>query len=380
MNLKELVAEKLGGNNINKKVFTVLTTIVVILGLFLVCAILFPTAVATILNVIWIILIAIVIVFLVLGILVILGMRKEVSRILDIFLEGSLSIIDFLHFLKSVWRRFVELLKEFLLYAAPVFAYIVAFILYVLIMILYKKIGSNNDVTLLTVLLTFALIIAFGVVNKPVTIVREVTTWKNFFGDRFKAGFVDGCEVILFVFFLTMDSTNLFFLPKDLNIPLHASFGDFDLMIKSFVYSNHFKFTFNLIVASISIEILRNIMRVYVMAQIYYKQLVEENMLQAEKVRLLTLVKLATRKSFNDAKDDLMRFITFTTILFIAFLFFPRLKLVTLVVASIGNLALDIFIRPRLTSRKGTDLISKTLEFFFFRTKEVKTPAIVTTS
>jgi type IV secretory pathway VirB3-like protein len=193
--------------------------------------------------------------------------------------------------------------------------------------------------------------------------------WKDFFKQRFRRGFIDGSEVLLFVFFLTMDSTKLLFLPARLNIPIKAALAGNDLMVKGFVFQNNFKFTLTLIVVSISIEILRNVLRVVVSAEENYRLLFLENMQKAEKSRLITLVKLAVRRSFNDAKDDLMRFITFTTILFIAFLFFPRLKLLTLVVASVGNLTLDMFIRSRLMNQKSDDLISRCLDKLFFRDK-----------
>ena len=106
-----------------KKVFRFLTTVVVILRIFLALNFLFPVAVGVILNIIWIIFLAVVIVFFTLGILVIIGMRKEVSRILDILLEGSLTIIDFIEFVKNLWKRFIQLLKEFILFAAPFLAY-----------------------------------------------------------------------------------------------------------------------------------------------------------------------------------------------------------------------------------------------------------------
>jgi len=187
MDFIKALKTSLSGNNVNKKVFSALAVILAILALFLVGTVLFPAVVSAIFNILWIVLIAVVIVFFVLGILVILGMRKEVSQFLDILLEGSLTIIDFLHFLRDLWKRFIALLKEFLVYAAPVFSYIFTFIIYIVLMYIYKTIGSHSDVTLLTVILTLTLIIAFGIVNKPKINQTEPVDWKDFFKQRFRS-------------------------------------------------------------------------------------------------------------------------------------------------------------------------------------------------
>lgn len=354
------IKERMEQNNIDRTVFSLLATLLVIVGLLVAAGILFPTAVSMILNVVWTITIAAVIVFFVLGILVIFGMRKEVGRILDILLEGSLTFIDFLNFIKSLWKRFVEILKEFLLFAAPIFAYILSFLLYLLFLLIYKTVGKTYDVTLLTFVITAVLVTSFGIISKP-TFGEEQFTWKALFGKRFKSGLVDGLEVILFVFFITMDSTNLFFLPDSLNVELHAQLGNYNLMTRSFVYNDNLRITVNIIAATIILELVRNLIRIFAAARKHYMNF---NRAESE-AKAVNALKQSIRMSFDDNKDDFIKFITFNTVLFAVFLLFPRLKLLTLLVTSVCNLFLDIFIRTRLYNKRGTDLISRVLAKIF---------------
>jgi hypothetical protein len=46
-------------------------------------------------------------------------------------------------------------------------------------------------------------------------------------------------------------------------------------------------------------------------------------------------------------------------------MFFPRLKLLTLVVASMASVLLDVIIISRLTAKKGNDLVSRILTKLF---------------
>src|SRR5690348_7987400 len=66
-------------------VLSVFTALVIILiGL----ALLAPSLFLVVINILWLILIGIGLLFLLLGILVLVGMRKEVNSILDVMLEG----------------------------------------------------------------------------------------------------------------------------------------------------------------------------------------------------------------------------------------------------------------------------------------------------
>lgn len=348
----------------NRTVFRILATIIAILGLFLALNIIAPAIVSFILNVLWILLIVIVITFFVLGILVVFGMRKEVSRALDILLEGSLTILDFIQLIRELWAEFISTLKEFLVFVAPVFSYIFALILYLLVLMLYKWVGRENDVTYMTVIITFVMIFLVGVMNRPTDVVPDLSGWINRFKKNFQEAFIDGTEVVLFIFFLTMDSSDLFFLPAEYNIPLHAELFGVDLMTRSFVFTDHLQFTTTLIIIAISIEIFRNILRIIAVARKYY---VQNYISLSDKSSgsLMGLLKDSIRQSFYELKDDVVRFITFTTVLFFVFMFFPRLKLMTLVIASFSSLVLDIIFVKRLTASKGKDLISRILSKLF---------------
>jgi hypothetical protein len=363
MNFKNDFLGKFNKNNMDRRVFSLLATLIVLVGLFIVAGILFPTTVSIILNILWIVILTVVIIFFVLGILVIVGMRAEAGRVLDAFLEGSLKIIDFLELVRSLWHKFVDLLKEFLLFAAPFFAYVLALIVYILLLIIYKSVGRAHDVTVLTIVLTSISLFAFGIISKPRK-EEDDQMWRKQFFKGLRMGFIDGFEVVLFIFFLTMDSTNVFFLPADLNVPIKAMWKDYDLMVRSYVYTDHMRITLNLILATIIIEIVRNLLRVFFVARQYYLEYIH-SVLAEESKSVLDIIKNSIRKSFGDSKDDLTKFITLNTVLFAVFLFFPRLKLMTLFIASCANFIMDLIIRTRLTSKKSTDLISRTLAWVF---------------
>ncbi|MBI2414553.1 hypothetical protein HYV31_01760 [candidate division WWE3 bacterium] len=345
---------------LKKRTYKILANFIILMGLFVSFGILFPTAIAVVLNVIWITLFAGVITFLTLGVLVVMGMKKEVGEVLDIFLEGSLTVLDAIEFLKRLWEKFKALVREFLVFAAPIFAYVLAFIIYIILLTFYKNIGKTYDVTIITILLTIILVVFVGILNRPK---KTSGIWKrewiiNFI-TRFHRGFTDGLEVVLFMFFLTMDSSKLFFLPDNLNHELKAQIGTYNLMYRGINLSDATKITVSIIIATVSLEILRMIIKLIAMAKLHYSDLIEEEKLttfvRLKHVRIKDSIKMA----FYESKEGLTRFITYNTVLLIVFLFFPRLKLLTLVVASITGFILDLLIRGRLTIKQNTDLLSR---------------------
>lgn len=323
--------------------------------------ILFPTFMSVVFNMIWVTLLIIVIVLIFLGVLVIMGLKKEASKILDVLFEGSLTLVDFVKFIKEVWKRFIILLKEFLIFAAPFFALLVNLVIYIILMYLYKWVGKSYDVTVLTFALTIILVIAVSLLNKPGRRQNEEkgdSPWILVFKERFRNGFSDGMEILVFLFFITMDAQNLFFLPESLRIPLHAAIGDYDLMIKGFVYSDHLKTTINLIIIAIFTELVRNIVRIIAAAVIYYKKETEDD---TTDIKFSGKLKTAIRQSFTEIKDDFVVFVTYTTFLLFVFLLFPRLKLLTLAIASVTSLVLDIFMPSRVKPEPKNDLIARIL-------------------
>ena len=311
-----------------------------------------------IVNFFWITLLLIVAIFLVLGILVIMGLKKEVSNFLDIILEGSLTIIDAFDLIKKLYTKFIEILKDFLYFIAPVISMWIAIMIYIGILFLYKGVGKENDVTILTTVLTVAMVVAVGILNRPVQ--QEVLdTWTKQIRKRFKDYFADSFEIIIFVFFLTMDSTKLFFIPANLNVPLRSSLFGYDLMLRGADVTNQVTVTIFLVTAGISIEIIRNIIKLIALAIQYYKEMPKRE------TKILN-IKESVRLSFVDAKDDLIKFIAFTTTLILVFLIFPRLKLYAMLITSLTGLLLDIGIPGRMSlKRTGTDLITRTLNKIF---------------
>jgi hypothetical protein len=294
------------------------------------------------------------------GVLVIFGMKKKVGSLLDVFLEGSFSILDFFNFLKEVWKLFISHLKELILLISPIFSYILALSAYLLLLYLYKLVGKYYDVTLLSVLLTVFMVGLVGMFNLPSLNPIEKTDFRSILGRKMKTAFADALEVVIFMFFLTMDRTNLFFVPQNLNVPLRASVLGFDLMTPSFHLQ---KITINIIMAAVLIEIIRNLLRLAVVARRKYTELLSQDVWTEQ--QKYQKVKEAIRWSFAQGKDDLIKFITFTTVLFIVFLIFPRLKLLTVAIASLTTLFLDGVFPIRLTVTKGNDLISRIITRVF---------------
>jgi hypothetical protein len=352
--------KKIDEKNTTKRTFKILLSVLMVLVIGIIANILFPSFMSVVFNMIWVILLTIVIVFISLGVLVIMGLRREAGKIIDVLFEGSLTLVDFVKFIKEVWKRFIVLLKEFLIFAAPFFAYIVNLIIYIALMYLYKGIGKDYDVTGLTIGLTVVLVAVVALINKPKKSndAGGSSPWFLVFKERFRVGFSDGMEILIFLFFLTMDRENLFFLPESFRVPLRAQINDYDLMIKGFVYSDHLKTTINLIIIAVFTEIVRNIIRLIAAAIIYYRKETSDD---TEEIKWSDKLKIAIRQSFAEIKDDFVIFVTYTTFLLFVFLLFPRLKLLTLAIASVTALVLDVFMPSRVKPEPKTDLIARVL-------------------
>jgi hypothetical protein len=345
--------------------FKALAIIVGIICFLIILNLLFPHFVSILLNIFWLLLVAIIIVFFTLGILVLVGMRRHVGKILDVFLESSLTLVDVRDLIKEFIRDFIRTLKAFLIYLAPVMAYVAAILVYIAIIVLYKSVGRSYDVITLTILLTFSAVFIVGLLNRPQLIEITIISWQAKLKKSFKGAFIDALEVVLFVFFLTMDSTHLFFLPATLNVPLRAEMFGVDLMQRSIIiYRSNVTGTVNLIGLAILIEIIRNVLRIVAVAKMYYRQNIDSIPLEDDRAKS-DLLKKSIRKGFSELKDEIIKFIAFTTVLFAVFMGFPRLKLLALVSGSLAALILDIFIPSRLTQAKGTDLVSRIIAKIF---------------
>jgi hypothetical protein len=351
--------------NQNKKYLTFFTVLIVAAALIFVGQMAYPNATRIVLNTLWFMLLSVVIVFVSMGILVLFGLKKEVSKILDMILEGSFSVLDFVSSIRELFSTIVSRIQELVLQVAPVLSYAFAFSVYLMVLYLYKLVGTYYDVTAMTIFLTVTLITFIGIFNLPKKVDIQQIGWKYKLGAKLKSSFSDGIEVVLFIFFLTMDSTELFFVPTELNVPLSAELGSYDLMVRGF-HLDMTRVTLSLIIIAITIEILRQVLRLISVARGYYTQMLRVSPWSEQpELDKYQKIKVAIRYSFNNAKDDLLKFITYTTFLILVFLLFPRLKLLSLAVASVTGLLLDLVFPQRLLPAKGNDLISKFLAIVF---------------
>lgn len=345
----------------DRKAYRFITSGIIVVLLILVGNIMFPDFFGIIWSVLWFLLLSIVIVFIGVGALVVFGLRNEAHSVLDLLLEGSLTLLDFTTFIRKVLHKFAEKLKEFLMFIAPGIGVILGFIIYFLLIVLYKYVGANHDITFLTALLTIVLITIVALFTAPKKNQVDAITWNQKFNKRLKTSFSDALEVVIFIFFLTMDSTNLFFLPSSLNVPLHAQLGDYNLMIRGFSTDSG-RITLTIIIIAIFTEIVRNLLRIVLTSIKYYREALAQ--IDVIEPRMETL-KDSIRLSFNQGRDDITRFITFTTVLVAVFMLFPRLKIFSMAIASITTLLLDLAIPARMTAEHGNDLISRILNKAF---------------
>jgi len=344
-----------------KKYIFIALSIFIGLVLFLVLlAIVAPSVFVVVINIIWTLVFGIVVIFIFLAVLVIFGLKKEAERLINILLEGSMTLIDLANFAKRVFVMFKRYLRELTLIITPILAYFTGALVYVGLMYMYKSVGKSHDITVFTVILTIILTFVAGFMNKPKKEEKKRLTWFQKAKERYIKHFKDSLEIIIFVFFLTMDMTNLFFLPDKLNVELHAVWEKYDLMVRSFTFDEYLKTTIKLVTVAISLETVRNIIKIIILAIRNYKIAIEYLEERSKEFQTVEVVKLVLRQSVKDSMDDVLKFITFTTVLIGVFVLFPRLKLLSLVVANISSLILDFIIIDRLKIQgKGDDLISR---------------------
>jgi hypothetical protein len=323
----------------------------------------YPAATKIVLNILWFISLSVAVMFIAMGIMAILGMKKEVGQLLEIFVEGSFSVMDLIDFIKQVFKLFVEKVKEALLNLAPLFSYILAISLYVGTLYLYKLVGKSFDVTALTIFISVMGVGLLSYINLPGNNNLTKSGWTAEFGKKVNKAFINSFEIVLFVFFLTMDSTQLFYVPPDLNVPLKAQIGNYDLMLRGFKL-NDAKTTLVIIASAIIIEVVRNVLKIIYSSRKYYTSWLEtEPQNNTTDRQRYQNIKRSVRLAFAESKDDLVRFISFTTALIIVFIMFPRLKLLSMATASMTLLTFDLIFPTRLLNKtRNRDLITIILE------------------
>jgi hypothetical protein len=320
-----------------------------------------------IINIFWFLIFVSALTVIVLGTLTFIGKKQEAKSIINMFLQGSMTAIDLVNFLSLLWKTFVQTAKEAFLFILPYFGIIFAGLIYIVIIYIFKFIGKYFDATVPTILLTVFVTFVAGLL----TLRRSTERTLRFSIElreslsRLKRTFIDSFEVIIFLLFLTIDSTSLFFLPDELNIPVRAKLGSYDLMVPSFVVTDHFGTTLKIIAIVVMLELLRRLLRLAAIFRKYYVQagaVIDANVdAEQHKERELNPItmKQALKQTVAEVSDDFLMFATFTLFTVLVFIAFPRLKLLTLITASASALLLDLLFRSRLTAQSTDDLLSR---------------------
>ena len=312
----------------------------------------------------WFLIIFATIVFSLLGILTFIGRKKRAEQIIDLFLEGSLTLIDIINFIRETIKSFFINIGNVLISLIPHLSFIIAGVIYLLVLMFFKFIGKYYDVTITTVILSFLITIVSGYLTLPKN--RKVKLWPpptkvEIAMVKFRKNFTDAFEAVILLLFLTIDSTSLYFLPNELNIPVTAAIGNYDLMVRSFMFTDHLTITIRIIVIAASLELLRRLIRIAAEARHFYNNpyLVSEN--ESDTFGTLSeKLKAVMRKTVSVSKDDFLIFAAFTVFITFVFLFFPRLKLLALISASVAGLIMDLAFTIRLTEQnKEEDIMSR---------------------
>ena len=341
----------------------ILIVIVAIVLAFLAIGIVNPQLFLILVNILCLLIFAVTLIFIILGILTFVGLKKEASRVIDMILEGSITFIELVDFVKDLVIAFRAMVIDTMLMIIPYMSYALAILIYVVVIFCFKLIGLNNDVTVATIILSFTITFIAGLMTLP----RGHAVTINYKHPRladvmksFKKRFIDAFEVVILILFLTVDSTHLIFLPEELQVPINASLGEYDLMVRGIHLTDHFTVTMNTIILVVALELLRRTIRVVAVAKHYYHnpKLIHREY-EFERPKEAELIKGVLRNTVNDSKDNFLMFAAFTVFITFVFLFFPRLKLIALISASVAGLILDIFYTQRLVLAEKDDLLSR---------------------
>lgn len=292
--------------------------------------------------------------FIFLGFLILIGLRREVVLLLRGLFEGTLQVFEAIEILKQAWKKLVNFFQRFLNFIAPTIAIGISVALYYYLMKLYKIIGKTGDVTRLTIILTVGTISVISLLSAAGGGKKREKTFLSSWLENLRRYFVNSFEVMTLTFFLTIDWETPYFLPQELWGPIRAKLGPYDLMVRGISINSRISFTLWLAGLSVLIETIRRLLRIIAAAIQHYRSV---SMLGREsRVRRF---RTALRASFEQNLDSVIKFIGFTTVVVLAFFLFPRLKLISLVFYSITSLFWDVLIPKRLASTEPSrDLLS----------------------
>lgn len=335
------------------------------LGLF-VLSIIYPDIVGMVIRAGTTIVFLIFALFIVLGIFIIFGLRKEAQTLLSLLFEGGVKYIDIAEHVSTLWERCVVLIKEMILAISPLLAVFLAILFYYLIMFSFRAIGVRSDITLFTIILTVILASITALLGQvSVNGTSNDTSFNAEFRKRFGRYFIDGVEIAVLVIFLTIDVEKLFFLPASLHGSIEAHAFGVDFMQRGF-QSDAFPYTVKIAGVAVCIEIIRKIYRIITSGRFHYQRLKTEVEIRGIPIRTIQqtfeIIRHAARRAFKDSIDDMTKFLGFTTILVVAFFFFPVLKMLSLMCFNLANLSWDIIFSNRLTNNSSSeDLFSRIL-------------------
>jgi hypothetical protein len=303
--------------------------------------------------------------FIMLGVFVVFGFREQAKTLLQIVFEGGVKYIDIAQFFSDLWDEVIRLVQDFVLFISPAIAIMLSMIFYYVVMYVFRYMATLGDVTVFTVIMTIVLAsitagLSLGDFGQGE---EDSYSFRSQFAFRFGRVFVDSIEIVVAIIFLTIDLPKPFFLPESLHGEVRAEALGIDLMERG-IAPDGFATTLRIAGLGVLIEIIRKIYRIGASMVIRYKQLkkqVEEQDGSIETADdMFELLRRASRIAFKDNLDDLTKFLGFTTVLVAVFFFFPRLKLLSLLVFNASNLVWDI-IFPKRTVKppRSEDLFSR---------------------
>jgi hypothetical protein len=340
-----------------------------VLGGFILSAI-YPDVISLISRAVVAIIIVIFVVFIVLGVLVVIGLREQARSLLSLLFEGGVRYINFAQTLSEIWETIIKIAQEFILLISPFLAVFLAAIFYYIVMFSFRAVGANTDITIFTIIMTIVLgTVTMGLGQIKISDTEDPKSFKTQFSLRFSRVFIDSIEIVVLLVFLTIDAERLFFLPPSLQTPLKAELFGIDFMARG-ISGAGFNATLRIAGAAVFVEVIRKVYRLVMSIYIRYKEMriaVETDGREfSSQGEAFDTLRKAARIAFKDNLDDFMKFLGFTTILVVAFFFFPRLKLLSLLFFNITNLAWDLIIPSRATRKaRSEDLLSRTIAKVF---------------
>lgn len=331
-------------------------SLILILALALVMVgIIAPKYLSALINIFLVIFTGFFVLFIILGVAVLVGAKKRVSEVLSGLFEGSLKIIDFVELVKTLIDELVLLAGEIILFCVPILTIALSFLLYYLLLIIFRIGGTYINAGILIILLTFFAVSLLNALNSTPA-KKEKKTFSDKFKNKFRRYFVDYVEITIGIFFLTMDIPNHFMLPRNYWGEISAEFSGIDLMARGFSMQNGLKVGLSLAGVALFSETMRRIYKILMTASRIYKI----KRIEFENLSRFAVMKIALRNGFSENLDDLIKYFGYNTVLLLAFMFFPRLKLLSMITFSITNLIWDITWPKRIfVDKESEDLLSR---------------------